>query len=452
MDSWNLALVIDTRPNKYMYHIQSSIEDYNKLKTGVNTEIYIASNKFTNIPPYYNGKFAQDIDGAEYISKSLIWTNRYGLMWAINSSKLEGSNANYAKNYLKSKLPFDMYFVLETPNIIDLSHLNKKYSLDTYMPSTYIECTDTPLQPSRMLLESNTHRYKPTSLKSNTEYTVQFECKEKGDKKVVLNLGGTKKEFDATVGLNHVSITTPNELSKDRLFLSGVGNKVDNVMVVEGEMNQYPSYFDGVQSVGELQDDGSCKIDIISGNDFQNINLWDGKKVSDYKTDYVEIYDNTFSTNAYDMRVTEYDENYNIVTNEYITGSSNKILTTKSDKCKYIVINSNIFKPTDTYYVKEGLLVLSNRLVKLKEKPTGFKNILTNSISLNSPLAKDDRLYWNKSNKRYEINRNGDIEVPTVIGDVIDLPRLYQREDTNIEIETGNIKPSEVKIEYNDLN
>ena len=73
------------------------------------------------------------------------------------------------------------------------------------------------------------------------------------------------------------------------------------------------------------------------------------------------------------------------------------------------------------------------------------------SIQTNNPLAKGDKLYWNKSNKRYEIDRGGSIEVPTVSGDVIDLPRLYQKEDTNFTIESGNIKPSKTSINYLDI-
>ena len=69
-----------------------------------------------------------------------------------------------------------------------------------------------------------------------------------------------------------------------------------------------------------------------------------------------------------------------------------------------------------------------------------------------NPLTKDDRLYWNEDNKRYEIDRNGVIEIPTVEGDTVDLPRLYQRTETNIAIETGNIKPSNVKLDYYDIN
>ena len=63
-----------------------------------------------------------------------------------------------------------------------------------------------------------------------------------------------------------------------------------------------------------------------------------------------------------------------------------------------------------------------------------------------------DRLYWSEDNKRYEVNRNGIIEIPTVEGDVIDLPRLYQKAETNISVDAGNIKPSNVAIKYKDLN
>ena len=115
-----------------------------------------------------------------------------------------------------------------------------------------------------------------------------------------------------------------------------------------GEVKQSPNYFDAIQSTGELQEDGTYKIDI-------------------------ETYDN-----------------------------------------------------------KENNFIVS--------------------IKLNEPLRKGDILYWNVSNKRYEIDRNGDIEIPVVEGDIIDLPRLYQKVDTNIRVETGNINPSEIEIEYIDIN
>ena len=42
-------------------------------------------------------------------------------------------------------------------------------------------------------------------------------------------------------------------MNDNRLELSGEGNIVSEIIVVEGEMNQYPKYFDGVQSVGVLE-------------------------------------------------------------------------------------------------------------------------------------------------------------------------------------------------------
>ena len=74
------------------------------------------------------------------------------------------------------------------------------------------------------------------------------------------------------------------------------------------------------------------------------------------------------------------------------------------------------------------------------------------TILANSSLAKEDKLYWNDIDKRYEIDRNGVIEVPTVEGDIINLPRLYQKVGTIVDISTDNIEPSKIGISYKDIN
>ena len=74
------------------------------------------------------------------------------------------------------------------------------------------------------------------------------------------------------------------------------------------------------------------------------------------------------------------------------------------------------------------------------------------TIKTSQPLGKNDKLYWSSSNNRFEIDRNGVIEVPIVEGDIVDLPRLYQKEDATINISTDNIKPSKIAIEYKDIN
>ena len=236
----------------------------------------------------------------------------------------------------------DNYEVLNDNIIIDLPNLNKKYVLNSYNSKTCIEFSNLNLKPSRMLLESDIHKYNVVELKANEKYTIQFNCIEKGTDPIKINLDNVVKNVDPTLGLNHVNISTES-ISGNLLKLSGSGNKISDIMLVKGEMNQYPEYFNDIQNVGELQDDGSYKIDIK--------------------------------------------------TNEGYT------LSVKSIK----------------------------------------------------PLEKGDKLYWNKSNKRYEIDRNGIVEVPTITGDIIDLPRLYQRDDTNLIIESGNIKPAKTKIVYKDI-
>ena len=242
----------------------------------------------------------------------------------------------------------DDYTILSEPIIIDLPNLNQKYYLDTYVPETGLMCSNSTVKPSKILVETDKLNYKPIALEPNRKYTIQFKCEKVSEDEIKFNLGGTEVSMQAVTGLNSLNITTPLELSSDRLNITGYSDKISNVMLFMGEVKQSPNYFDAIQSTGELQEDGTYKIDI-------------------------ETYDN-----------------------------------------------------------KENNFIVS--------------------IKLNEPLRKGDILYWNVSNKRYEVNRSGTIEVPVVEGDVIDLPRLYQKNGTNIRVETGNINSSVIEIEYIDIN
>ena len=225
--------------------------------------------------------------------------------------------------------------ILDSSNVIDLPHLNTKYSLDTYMPTTYLQCVDTTIQPSRLLLKSDMVKFKPIFLNKNKEYQVKFNCIEKGND-IKVKLGDSEKTITPIVGENAINITTPQEITDSRLYLIGVNNKLSNVYVIADNM-----------STGELQEDGTYKIDLNTNN--------------------------------------------------------------QTDSCDI-------------------------------------------SIIANNPLGTDDKLYWSLINKRYEIDRNGEIEIPTVVGDVIDLPRLYQGNDTFLNVNTGNINPSKIEVRYLDIN
>lgn len=446
------------------------------------------------------------INSTEYISLAgkdyeyIAFGNDYsaGSISAIIRIKNErASNKEELLEYIKSN-SFVLLYKTTDKNIIDLPHLNKKYSLDTYMPTTYVECTNSPMQPSRLLLESDTVRYKPSTLETDTDYTVQFDCKRKGDKKVVLDLGGTRKEFNAELGLNHVEISTNNELTKDRLYLSGEGNTLSDIMLFEGSMNQYPSYFDGMQSVGELQEAGSYKIDVSTNNGgFKNlfginnffvnsnnrgeliISSEDNSITSNYTDWYYTVETNidlkagkkylinldfegtTTHTSKYSLIMLG-DKGYNLnsynhadfekvieqtpYTEQDLKASFNIVYTPSSDKTIYFGLSTGL-RRGGSIKIKNIEIAEYNDNLNM-DIPLKSHNV---AITSNSPLAKGDKLYWNKSNKRYEIDRSGSIEVPTVSGDIIDLPRLYQREDTHFSTSTGNIKPSKIKLDYNDL-
>ena len=143
--------------------------------------------------------------------------------------------------------------------------MNKKLTFDTYLPNTSVDVTNLPLQPYGLLLEDDTVRYKST-IEPSTLYTIQFNCLAKSTTNLTLDLGGSRVTVDPIIGVNHVQITTPSVLASDRLFLIGTGIIVNEVIVNKGDMNQYTKYFDGEQSVGELQEDGSYIIRISTDN------------------------------------------------------------------------------------------------------------------------------------------------------------------------------------------
>jgi hypothetical protein len=109
---------------------------------------------------------------------------------------------------------------------------------------------------------------------------------------------------------------------------------------------------------------------------------------------------------------------------------------------------------TPTYFdgKKEVGIINADGNYELNISSTDDENNFEISVVTNKPLGVNDRLYWNNKAYRYEIDRNGEIEVPTVNGDTIDLPRLYQKNGTNIRVETGSINPSVIEIEYIDIN
>ena len=351
--------------------------------------------------------------------------------------------------------------VLISPNIIDLTEMNKKITFDTYLPNTYVDVTNLPLEPYSLQLEDDTVRYKST-IEPSTLYTIQFNCIAKLTTRLTLDLGGSRVTVDPIIGVNHVQITTPSELTSDRLFLIGTGIVIKEVIVNKGTMNQYPKYFDGEQSVGELQDDGSYKITLETYSQTNNIfnpnqNYVDGKFINDngeeqvnteygYALDFIESAPNTRYVGINTSSIYCYDANKQFISRIPFWGNGTIVSSATPSNCYYVRFQLEWSKlpNKDLRFHK---VAIGNSVTDIQDW-----NSYIITIHTDSPLTKLDKIYWNDIDKRYEIDRNGVIEVPTVEGDIINLPRLYQKVDTTISISTDNIEPSKIAIEYNDIN
>ena len=404
-----------------------------------------------------------------------------GITVRIESTK--ASNTTELREYVQSN-PLIVLYKLKDKKIIDLPDLNEKL----YTETTGVRClTQDKASSSNLTLETDVANYQTPELKNKTVYTTQFNCIKESDENITFNLGGATVETKATIGTHHLTITTPSSISEKELIISGKNSTISDVMIFEEEeMNQYPNYFEGVQSVGVLQD-SKYKINVISSNESTNVgnDVFAGYDISPFDTGIAVNMNLTMQfslkhindgaviknpNNGFDLSVEggmlkinnfNFDEGFATKTiGEASTQDMIAICFNVTSGIMNIYKNSS-FLFSLKYSLDGGeikvlkdiayLRITSELLSSSELLPCVPKRFML-IVNSKSPLAKGDKLYWNNTNKRYEIDRNGEIEVPTVIGDVIDSPRLYQREDTTLVVESGNIKPSEIKIEYLDIN
>ena len=88
-----------------------------------------------------------------------------------------------------------------------------------------------------------------TIIKPNTTYTIKLDRPNVSDTMYLqVDLGGTMMMLDADV--NAFTIKTPSTLSHSQLRLSGVGNTVKEIIVLEGSrVNDKIEYFEGMKNV-----------------------------------------------------------------------------------------------------------------------------------------------------------------------------------------------------------
>nr|DAM71596.1 MAG TPA: hypothetical protein [Caudoviricetes sp.] len=126
----------------------------------------------------------------------------------------------------------------------------------------YSEIPENTLYP---ILSHSNPSY-PVILKPSTKYSIVANSysNDHTNSAINFNLGGATTS--TTVGNRVTTITTPSTLTSEELVMSGRGNKLNNVMVIEGDVAGDEPYFEGICD---------CKTPILS-------NL--GKNLFDYKS------------------------------------------------------------------------------------------------------------------------------------------------------------------------
>ena len=137
---------------------------------------------------------------------------------------------------------------VKTVDLITLDQDSQSTTFHSYDSITHINTSSDYLKPT---LEITNPTY-DVILKANTEYTIKTNRTNRAtltsDVALDVNLGGSTVSMDSVT--NHVKVTTPSKLENNTLTLSGFGNKVKDVMVIEGDyVDRDLEFFEGFISV-----------------------------------------------------------------------------------------------------------------------------------------------------------------------------------------------------------
>ena len=153
---------------------------------------------------------------------------------------MKGKTSEEIKQWL-SENPTTVYCELKTPIIkkINLSSTLKSWNTTTHI---YSEIPENTLYP----ILSHLNPAYPVILKPSTKYSIVANSYSNGhtNSSINFNLGGATAS--TTVGNRVTTITTPSTLSNELLTMSGHGNKLNNVMVIEGDVVGDEPYFEGI--------------------------------------------------------------------------------------------------------------------------------------------------------------------------------------------------------------
>ena len=137
--------------------------------------------------------------------------------------------------------PLTIQYKLETPIVtkINLPSTLKSWNTTTHI---YSEIPENSLYPTL----SHSNPSYPVILKPSTKYSIVANSYSNNhtNSAINFNLGGAT--VSTTVGNRVTTITTPSTLTSEELVMSGRGNKLNNVMVIEGDVVGDEPYFEGM--------------------------------------------------------------------------------------------------------------------------------------------------------------------------------------------------------------
>ena len=178
---------------------------------------------------------------------------------------MKGKTSDEIKQWL-SENPTTVYCELKTPIVtkINLPSTLKSWNSTTHI---YSEIPENTLYPT--LTHSNPTY--PVILKPSTKYSIVANSYSNShtNSPINFNLGGATAS--TTVGNRVTTITTPSTLTSEELVMSGRGNKLNNVMVIDGDVAGDEPYFEGICD---------CKSPILSN---VGKNLFDASYVGNYE-------------------------------------------------------------------------------------------------------------------------------------------------------------------------
>ena len=220
---------------------------------GTTTQRFFCNNMLANSAVDNNTKGTQ-----QYLCdrlRTIAWNQTCELGVTINGSGVfvYNNSIEYTVNSVKqwlSQNPVKLQYELATPVVtkINLSSALKSWNTTTHI---YSEIPENTLYPTL----SHSNPTYPVILKPSTKYSIVANSYSNGhtNSTINFNLGGATAS--TTVGNRVTTITTPSTLSNELLTMSGRGNKLNNVMVIEGDVVGDESYFEGMCD---------CKSPIVS--------------------------------------------------------------------------------------------------------------------------------------------------------------------------------------------